>query len=282
MDNFNAVTQITEIVPQALSDCDGSVLPAGAADADRQVAFQLFSVLRKQVGNEVTKLRVEGLVTRLLLQIVDHFTIQSGLRAQGVDKVGVRQEPHIEQQVEAIRQAVFEAEGDDGHEHGRLDTREAEPAHHLGLQLVYGELRRIEHHVGQRLHLGERGALALNRLQNRQIGAQRVRAPRLRISAGQNLVGRLEENQDDIGHKLLNAILVETGKDLGEVVSADVDDDPNPAGLFVRSDFFEEGLEKLDRKIVAAVEAEIFERRLDVALPRAGETGDDDEILRAS
>jgi hypothetical protein len=43
-------------------------------------------------------------------------------------------------------------------------------------------------------------------------------------------------------------------------VRADVDDDADAVRLLVRDDLFEKRLDELDRQVVAAVEAEVFER----------------------
>src|SRR5206468_8330434 len=82
-------------------------------------------------------------------------------------------------------------------------------------------------------------------------------------------------------HELLDPIPIEGGKDRGEIVRAHVDDDPHLAGVFVIAYFFEKGLDEMDRQIVTAVEAEVFERGLDVAFAGAGKAGDDDQVFGA-
>src|SRR5437773_1568970 len=77
------------------------------------------------------------------------------------------------------------------------------------------------------------------------------------------------------------ALAIEGREDAREVVGADVDDDADARGVLVRPHLVEEGLDQLDGQVVDAVEAEVFERPLYVALAGAGETGDDDEVFGA-
>ncbi len=109
-----------------------------------------------------------------------------------------------------------------------------------------------------------------------------MRPPRFRVTPRQDLVGRLEENQNDIVDALLDPLAIKVRKDVREIVRAHIDDDRHLARVLVIAHFLQERLNKVNRKIVAAVEAEVLERRLNVALPRPGEAGDDDEIFGAA
>src|SRR5204863_4948311 len=123
------------------------MFPARAADADREIALHLFPISRQRVRDKVEKLSIELFVSRLRLQVFDDLRIESGLRTQRFDKVRVRKESHVEQQVEVIGQAVFESERDDRDEQRLFRAGDLEPPHDLGLQLVHGKLRRVERQV---------------------------------------------------------------------------------------------------------------------------------------
>ena len=70
-------------------------------------------------------------------------------------------------------------------------------------------------------------------------------------------------------------------EDRGEIMRPHIDHDTDPIGVLVRADLLQKRLDQLDRQVVTAVEADVFERRLHVALPRAGEAGDDDQVFGA-
>ena len=108
-----------------------------------------------------------------------------------------------------------------------------------------------------------------------------MRTPRLRVPSRENFVACFEKNQDNVRHELLNPVAIERRKDVREVVRAHVDDDADTLGVFMRADFLEERLDQSDRQVVRAIEADVFQRRLHVTLPRAGEAGDDDEVFGA-
>src|ERR1051326_9159980 len=188
VDDLDRVPPLQQVVAEALGDGDAAVLAAGAADADREVALHLAAVLRREIGHEVEEAGVEVVVFRLFLEVRDHLGVEAGLRPQLLDEVRVRQEADVEQQVEVVRRLVLEPERDHGDQHARLVAGQLEPLHHLGFELVHRELRGVEHHVRERLHLAQLGALALDRLQHRQILRHRVRTARLAVAARDHLV----------------------------------------------------------------------------------------------
>ena len=78
-------------------------------------------------------------------------------------------------------------------------------------------------------------------------------------------------------HELLQTVEIEVRKDRREVVCADVDDDAHPRRFLMLGHFLQKWLDERDRQIVRAVEAEILERALHVALSGAGKARDHDE-----
>src|SRR5438552_1409016 len=97
--DFDREPCLREVVAEALADGDAAVLASGAADADRQVALHLFFVLRREVAHELDEPAIEVVVFRLLFEIRDDLRIEAGLRPQLFDKVRIRQEAHVEQQI---------------------------------------------------------------------------------------------------------------------------------------------------------------------------------------
>ena len=110
---------------------------------------------------------------------------------------------------------------------------------------------------------------------------QRMRPARLRVASGEHFVSGLQKNKNDIRNEFLDPLPIEIREDRGEIVRADIDDDSHARRLLMRCNLLQERLDQLDRQVVAAVEAEILESALNVALPRARESGDDDEIFGA-
>src|SRR3954453_5658883 len=71
VDDLDRVAARGKIVREALSDGDGAVFAAGAADADGEVALHLFLIFGQQVGDEIEQLAVKDVVSRLRFQIRD-------------------------------------------------------------------------------------------------------------------------------------------------------------------------------------------------------------------
>ena len=106
-----------------------------------------------------------------------------------------------------------------------------------------------------------------------------MRTPRFGVATRQDFVGGFEKDQDDVRNEFLNALAIEVRKDRREVMCADIDDDADPRRVLMRGDLLEERLDQMNGQVVAAVEAEVFERRLNVTFSRAGKARDDDEIF---
>src|SRR5438876_2306475 len=70
--DLNRVTAGLEIRAEPLGDRDRAMLAARAADSDRQIASHFALITGQQVSHEIEQLRIERVVLRLLLEIVDH------------------------------------------------------------------------------------------------------------------------------------------------------------------------------------------------------------------
>ena len=101
-------------------------------------------------------------------------------------EVRIRQEPDVEEQVDALRGAVPESKGhdvDDGR--ARLAGDEADDG---GLQLVDVESRRVDLVVGEPGDIDEQAPLDLDPLLDSSAGSQRVDAPGLAVAIDEGLV----------------------------------------------------------------------------------------------
>src|ERR1051326_4405239 len=124
--DLHRVPGIRQILAESLRDGDAAMLAAGAADADREVALHLLLVRRREIRDEIEEAFVEVSVLRLLLEILDDFGIEAGLRTQRFDEVWIRQEANVEKEIEVVWRLVLEAEADHGDQHRRLVTGQVE------------------------------------------------------------------------------------------------------------------------------------------------------------
>ena len=154
MRHLGRITVLRQRFLYLLSQHDGTVLSAGAADSDRQIALTLADVMRNQIGEQAFDAAEKFARLRKRANVLLDFGIFAGVTAQAGDKVRVGQKADIEHEIGVRRDTIFVAETDDGNEHGTL----------IGIlktlgdevtQLVDIELGRIDHHIGKladRLH----------------------------------------------------------------------------------------------------------------------------------
>ena len=101
-------------------DIDGTVLPAGTADGDGNVAAAFFLQAREPVVHKVVDVVHHFLRQGLLVEIRLNGGIHAGVGAQLGIVIGIGQATHIEHEIGVVRHAVFEAE--------RLEDNQKPPA----------------------------------------------------------------------------------------------------------------------------------------------------------
>src|SRR5215471_1435185 len=271
----NRMAALLEHRGDPLGHVDGAVTAPGAADPQRQVALLLALVEREQVVQELSQPRQEPAGLRVLLDVGRDRGVRAGLGLQLRDEVRVGQEAHVEEEVHVVRNAEFVTEGGGRDDHPRARGVPDERLLDEGTQLVDGHLARVHDDVGDRAHFLEHRALAPQRLQERPVSRQRVRAPRLGKAADQSLLRSVEEEQPRARDPLAQP-REDLGEACGEVGVAHVEDDADPRG----GNAGEQGLDQLQREVVYAEVAHVLEALVDVALAGPREPGGDDEALR--
>src|SRR3954451_6387501 len=96
-----------------VSDGDGPVPAAGAADGDRQVLLALGDVGGQQEVEQRHQAPVELAGLRTGLDVLADGLVETGQRPQIVDVVRIGQEADVEGEVGIERRTVLEAEGED-------------------------------------------------------------------------------------------------------------------------------------------------------------------------
>ncbi|MNP69112.1 hypothetical protein D3C76_1651630 [compost metagenome] len=84
---------------------------ASAADADDHLAFAFLAVLGNQEVQHIQKLHQEFLGFAPLHHVFIDFRIHPGIGAQCLHIMGIRQKPHIKNQIRINGNAIFKAEG---------------------------------------------------------------------------------------------------------------------------------------------------------------------------
>ena len=99
MRDFHAISSAAEMFAHILGDHDGTVLSAGAAEGDGQIAFAFMDVVRQQIDKQVRDAGDEFPALRKRANVFGETRIAPGKRAELRHEVGVGQEAHIKKQV---------------------------------------------------------------------------------------------------------------------------------------------------------------------------------------
>ena len=266
---------------QHAGDGDGTVLTAGTAYADHQLALALLAVKRQEIIDIRVQMREELACDVKAADIIAHLFIETCQGFELFDIKGIGQTAHIQHHVRLGRDPVLVAEGDAGDEQGIVSARGKEGRHTL-LELIRIHKGRIDHIVRHRLDAFHQLILELDRFFNRTRGDladQRMLAAGA-LESHKQCIGLCVEEQD----LELLALQTELGQHLGDIgehlAGTRVRYHGNLFHAVIRGVIAQivEGLEQLRRQVVYAVIAAVLHGVQGVGLTRAGEPGQDDKF----
>src|SRR5581483_3904085 len=93
-----------------------AMLPTRAAERDRQIALTLLDVVRQEINQKLRNARDELLRLRKRADVLGDPGVASGKRPEFRDKMRVRQEADVENEVCIFGHAMAKAEADAGDE----------------------------------------------------------------------------------------------------------------------------------------------------------------------
>src|ERR1039458_4868528 len=110
----HGIAQRREIVREALGDVDGAVPASRAPDGDREVRPVLAPVVRKTESEEILEAGVEGLGLLASLDESRDLRVAPRPGPEARVEMRIREEAHVETEVESGGGCVLEAEGGEG------------------------------------------------------------------------------------------------------------------------------------------------------------------------
>ena len=259
-----------------LGDHDGAVLPAGAAKGNRQVAFALMDVVRKQVDEQIGNARDEFPRLRKRANVFRHTPIAAGERPELGNEVRIGQEADIENEICVLRNAPAETEAHTGDQNALLGRPLLKALVDVSAEFMDIELGGIDDEVGEAANGSEVTALCFERGLDGRVGTQGMRTAGLAETAQKNGVGGLEE--DDLGRDHASNRFEDAREFLQLRAFANVDDERGAADFAGLHSQFREFRDQLDRKVIDAVVAEIFEGLQYGGLSRTAHSGNEDQF----
>src|SRR5581483_5180832 len=194
MRHGDRIVAAAEMLREPLDDVRRAMTTARAADGDGEIRHVLRRDLRQPRIEELADVAEHALDVGVLLEIRDDFRIEPGLRPQVLFPMWIRQAAHVEQEVDAFRRAVLEAERDEG------DTELAALGGGLALadrlaQLMEVELAGVEDEVGGLRDRQQKLPLPRDRFLERDLRPrERMLAPGLRVALQDHGVAGGEED----------------------------------------------------------------------------------------
>src|SRR5437762_6301805 len=92
------------------------MLPPGAAESNRQIAFAFMDVMRQQIHQKIGDALNKFGRLRKRANVFCDLGMASGERAKFGNKMRVGQETHVEDQIGVIRHAMLEPKADAGYQ----------------------------------------------------------------------------------------------------------------------------------------------------------------------
>src|SRR5579884_397602 len=274
--DFRRESFLLQILRDPLPQHHRAMLPPRAPDGNRQITLPFLDVMRNQIRQHAFESPQKFLRLRKGVDISLHLLVLPGELAQLRHKMRIRQESHVKHQVRIRRNPVLVSEAHKRKQH-RTVIWILEPLRDELPQLVHIEFARIDYHVRQiadRLH---QGALARQAFAHRTIFSQRMRPARLAVPSQQRVFARFDVYQRD------GMVLLQMFQQRGQFLEMRAlprihqqrcaREIAFPCGVQLRKN-----RNQLDGQVVHAIKAHILERAQDRALPRSGETRQDNEL----
>ena len=277
MQGLDLVAGFAKALAEFFGHHHASVLAAGAAEGDGQVAFALFDVMREQVEHELGDTIEELSRLRESADVGGDFRIEAGLLAEFGDEVGVGQEANIENHIGVEGHAILEAETETGNEEALGLLLVAEAGVNVGAELVDVEVGSVNERVGdvangiEELTLFDDGAPDGFRL------AEGMRAACFRVPADEH--GVLSVEIDDAGLKKFLDALEDFREAIESGALANVHDDSGAFDLNGFTDDRGELREQFEGQIVDAVVSQILKGLKRRSFACAGDSSEDDKLL---
>src|SRR5215212_1213850 len=267
------------VAGQVVGHDHGAVTAARAADGHRQVGLALLLVGGQQVVEQRHQPLVEVGYAIGALDVVHDRLVPAGELAQLGLVVGVRKEAHIEAEVGVARGAVLEAEGEegDGQLAGALVGQHL-VRHHLA-EPSGREVTGVDRHAGTLLERLQPLALEADCVLHRAAASERVAAAGLLEAVDQDAVRGLQVEQPE-GNAARGQLVENLHEALEVLAAANVGSHRGALDLAALvAEELRQRADHLGRQVVDAEVAGVLESGHRLRLARAGEAGDDHEVL---
>jgi len=254
----------------------GAMLAAGATERDGEVAFTFVDVVGNQIGKKA--LHAAEKFSRLGegLDVAANARVFAGEAAQLGNEVGIGQEAHVKHEVGVGGHSEFIAKTNEGNEERPLAFGFEAFVDEVA-EFVNVELGGVNDHVGELADGLHQEFFLAEAFADGVILAEGMRAASFAVAAKERVFGGFDIDEDD---GVVAAKMLEEARKLGELQAfAGINEQSGALETaFAGGVEFGEDGDEVDRKIVDAVVAHIFEGFEDGALAGAGESGEDDEL----
>src|SRR2546423_10303051 len=166
---------------------------SSATDSNRQIGLALALVLGQEIIQKIAKSFQRLLDFRLGLQVFNHARIGARQILQFRNKVGIREMPHIEQQLHFSGWPKLVTKTHDLNPHRHGVSRSPEPLKQKLSERMHRVLRCIDHFVGQGPYSLHRGAFGADRITQALTAFCWMRPARLAETTSEDFVSRLEK-----------------------------------------------------------------------------------------
>ena len=158
---FTRYPALPKMLADFLGDHDGTVLAAGAAECDGQIALAFVNVMRQQVDEQIGDARDEFARLRERTNVFGQARIAPGQRPELGNEMRIGQKAHIEDQVGVLGNALPESETHAGHQNAFFRGLLLKTLGDVSAKFVNIELGSIDDEIGDRPNRAQVAAFRL-------------------------------------------------------------------------------------------------------------------------
>src|SRR5215469_2264599 len=192
MHHFRSISATVQVAANHLRQSDRTVSSPGASQRHRQITFPLVYVVRNEIAKQTLDAVQELLRLRKRPDVTFNMPVLAAKGPKLRNKMRIRQETHVKDEVRLRWDSVAEAKADQRNEHGAA-SRLLEAVHNKLAQLVHVELCRVDNHVGKAADGGHAAALFPNPFGYGKSVAERMRAASLTEASQKRFIARFDE-----------------------------------------------------------------------------------------
>src|SRR6266496_6495780 len=170
------------------------MLPAGAAESNRQIAFAFVDVMRQEIDQQIGDALNKFGRLRKRANVFCDLGMASSQGPEFGDEMGIWKKTNVEHQVRVVGDAVLESEAHERNQNVPALFLFLKQLDDVETQVMHVKFRSVNDQVGHGADVMQMAALSGERCFHRRVCSQGVRAASLTIATQQDRIRSFEKD----------------------------------------------------------------------------------------